>query len=103
MHVGSLFFLLVWKCLCVSVSRGGPSIYFLLNIGYVVYVWGRMSTGEVCYQGCGMSTGEVCQQSPVDITSVSSTLFFNHKATKANTRKARRMILVMNVMMILVM
>ena len=31
-------FLLVQKCLCVSVSRGKSSIYFLLNIGYVVYV-----------------------------------------------------------------
>ena len=24
---------LVWKCLCVCVSRGKPSIYLLLNIG----------------------------------------------------------------------
>ena len=32
------FFLLVQKCLCVSISRGKPSIYSLLNIGYVVYV-----------------------------------------------------------------
>ena len=31
-------FLLVQKCLCVSISRGEPSIYFLLNIAYVVYV-----------------------------------------------------------------
>ena len=34
MRTGSLICLLVRKCLCVSVSRGKPSIYFLLNIGY---------------------------------------------------------------------
>ena len=38
MRTGSLICLLVWKCLCVTVSRGKTSIYFLLNIGYVVYV-----------------------------------------------------------------
>ena len=38
MCTGSLIILLVWKCLCVSTSRGKPSIYVLLNIGYVVYV-----------------------------------------------------------------
>ena len=26
------------ECLCVSNSRGKPSIYFLLDIGYVVYI-----------------------------------------------------------------
>ena len=34
----SLIILLVQKSLCVSISRGKPSIYFLLNIVYVVYV-----------------------------------------------------------------
>ena len=34
MRTDSLFVLLVRKCLCVSVSRGKPSMYFLLNIGY---------------------------------------------------------------------
>ena len=34
MHTGLLICLLVQKCLCVSISRGKPSIYFLLNIGY---------------------------------------------------------------------
>ena len=34
MRTGSLICLLVRKCLCVSISRGKPSIYFLLNIGY---------------------------------------------------------------------
>ena len=38
MRTGSLICVLVRKCLCVSISRGKPSIYFLLNIGYVVYV-----------------------------------------------------------------
>ena len=38
MRTGSLIFLLIWECLCVSISSGKPSIYFLLNIGYVVYV-----------------------------------------------------------------
>ena len=38
MRTDSLFFLLVRKCQCVSISRGKPSIYFLPNIGYVVYV-----------------------------------------------------------------
>ena len=28
MHTGSLIILLVRKCLCVSTSRGEPSIYF---------------------------------------------------------------------------
>ena len=34
MRTGSLTFLLVRKCLCVSVSMGKPSIYFLMHIGY---------------------------------------------------------------------
>ena len=34
MRTGSLICLLVRKCLCVSVSRGKPSIYFSVNIGY---------------------------------------------------------------------
>ena len=34
MRTDSLILLLVQKCLCVSISRGKPSIYFLLNIGY---------------------------------------------------------------------
>ena len=38
MRTDSLICLPVWKCLCVSISRSEPSIYFLLNIGYVVYV-----------------------------------------------------------------
>ena len=38
MRTGSLIMLLVWKCLCVSISRGKPSMYFLLNIRYAVYV-----------------------------------------------------------------
>ena len=38
MRTGSLIYLLVQKCLRVSISRGKPSIYFLLSIGYVVYV-----------------------------------------------------------------
>ena len=33
-RTGSLVCLLVRKCLWVSISRGKPSIYFLLNIGY---------------------------------------------------------------------
>ena len=37
-RTSSLIILLVRKCLCVSASRGKPSIYFLLNIGYVVCV-----------------------------------------------------------------
>ena len=32
-RTSSLICLLVWKCLCVSISRGKPSIYFLLNTG----------------------------------------------------------------------
>ena len=38
MRTSSLICLLVRKCLCVSISRGKPSVYFLLNIGNVVYV-----------------------------------------------------------------
>ena len=38
MRTGSPIILLAKKCLCVSISRGKPSIYFLPNIGYVVYV-----------------------------------------------------------------
>ena len=39
MRTGSLIcLLLVRKCLCASISRGKPSIYFLINIEYVVYV-----------------------------------------------------------------
>ena len=38
MRTVSLIILLVRKCLCVSISNGKPSIYFMLNIGYVVYV-----------------------------------------------------------------
>ena len=38
LRTGSLIIPLVQKCLCVSISRGKSSIYFLLNIGYVVYV-----------------------------------------------------------------
>ena len=38
MRTGSLISLIVWKCLCVSNSRGKPSIFFLINIGNVVYV-----------------------------------------------------------------
>ena len=34
MRTDSLTFWLVRKCLCVSVSRGKPSIYVLVNIGY---------------------------------------------------------------------
>jgi len=36
MRTGSLIILLVQKCLCGSISMGKPSVYFLLNIGYVV-------------------------------------------------------------------
>ena len=38
MRTSSLIILLVWKRQCVSISKGKPLIYFLLNIGYVVYV-----------------------------------------------------------------
>ena len=38
MRTGSLIMLLVQKCLCVSIARGKPSIYILLNIGYDLYV-----------------------------------------------------------------
>ena len=38
MRTGSLIILLAQKCLCVSILRGNPSIYFLINVGYVVYV-----------------------------------------------------------------
>ena len=38
MCTGSLIILLVRKYLRVSISRGKPSIHFLLNIRYVVYV-----------------------------------------------------------------
>ena len=34
MRTSPLTFLLVQKCLCVSISRGKPLLYFLLNIGY---------------------------------------------------------------------
>ena len=34
MRTISLICLLVQKCLCVPISRGKPSTYFLLNIGY---------------------------------------------------------------------
>ena len=38
MGTGSLICLLVRKCPFVSISKGKPSISFLLNIAYVVYV-----------------------------------------------------------------
>ena len=34
MRTGSLICLLGRICLCVSIERGKPSVYFLLNIGY---------------------------------------------------------------------
>ena len=36
MHTGSLILLIVQKCLCVSVSTGRPSVYFLLHVGYTL-------------------------------------------------------------------
>ena len=35
MRTGSLICVLLRKYMCVSVSRGKPSIYFLMNIGYL--------------------------------------------------------------------
>ena len=50
MRTGSLIWLLVRKCLCVSVSRGKASIYFLLNIGYTLRPSRRVpSSTFVCY------------------------------------------------------
>ena len=37
MRIGWLIILLVRRCLGVSISRGKPSIYFLLDTEYVVY------------------------------------------------------------------
>ena len=50
MRTGSLIILLVRKILCVTISRGEPSIYFLLNIEYVVYVVADVHAFETKYK-----------------------------------------------------
>ena len=49
MRTGSLIILLVRICLCVSISGGEPSVYFLLNIGYVADVVYRVYVVYVVY------------------------------------------------------
>ena len=49
MRTSSLIILLVQQCLCVSISRGKPSIYSLVNIGYDVYVVSFISVVYVVY------------------------------------------------------
>ena len=65
MRTGSLICWLVRKCLCVSISRGKPSIYFLLNIGYVVYVWGGCQRAKFATRGAGCQRAKFASNRPL--------------------------------------